>query len=244
MLAPAAAIAGLCAAASLANASVTYFDGVFNPSDWNDFTILGPGNGFSSGVTVAQLPFGGNPGSYRQIDIVLDAQLPGAAVTSLNINNNAFYNPVTQGAISFIDYSEDSLAVLGGGNVQGTGLLIVQNGNYFVQRNPVLVMPFSSHSSWAPNAAPGLVASDLWELLPSGLLDSTSNPDFSAAGGIMQLGFWRGVSSGGFSGGVDNRHAAIDNWRVRIVPTPGTAAVGLIAGTLLAARRRRVNAAE
>lgn len=36
-------------------------------------------------------------------------------------------------------------------------------------------------------------ATDLWEILSSGMLDSTSNPDYSASGGLMQFGFWRGA---------------------------------------------------
>ena len=124
------------------------------------------------------------------------------------------------------------------GNVQGTGLLLVQGGATYVMRSsPALVMPNPSHTNWAPNAASGLVASDFHELTSAGTLVSSSNPDFSAAGGILQLGFWRAGSSGTFVG-MDFRDAGIDNWRVEIVPSPaGTAA--LVAGSLIVIRRRR-----
>ena len=238
MLAPAAAIAGLCAAAHLANANVTYFDGVFNPSDWNTLNIFSPGNGPGSNVANSQILVGGNPNQFRLNVITLDALLPNTAIFNLNINNNAFYDPATQGAITYIDYSEDSIAFNDAGNVQGSGLLIIQNGVHYVQRNPVLVMPFAQFSNWGANPAPGLVASDLWEVDFAGMLDPAANPDSPASGGVMQLGYWRGASSGGGTF-LSVREAGIDNWRVHIVPTPGTAAVGLIAGTLLAARRRR-----
>jgi len=240
-LARIAAAAGIIAAVAIApaaNASVTYSDGVFNPSDWNELNIFGPGNGGGSNVAVSQIPVGGNPNQYRQIVITLDATLPGTSIFNLNINNNAFYNPATQGAVTFIDYSEDSIAFNDAGNVQGSGLLIIQNGALYVQRNPVLVMPFSSFSTWGANAAPGLLAPDLWEVTPSGLLDPTSNPDFSATGGVMQLGFWRGASSGNATF-LGVREAGIDNWNVRIVPSPGSATVAVIAGGLLVSRRRR-----
>jgi hypothetical protein len=78
----------------------------------------------------------------------------------------------------------------------------------------------------------------MWELTSTGVLIASSNPDFSASGGIMQFGFWRGASSGNFVG-TDFRDAGIDNWHVEIVPTPGSASLLLTAGLVGAKRRRR-----
>jgi|GEM_PF-586922 len=220
--------------------SAVYFDGTFTPANWSEINIFGPGNGAQSFVSTQQLPNGGNPTFWRQITISLDAQAPNTAIFNLNLNANAFYNPATQGAITFIDYSEDSIALNDVGNVQSTGLVIVQGGRLYIQRNPVLVMPFVSFSNWAPNSAPGLIASDLWEVDLAGQLDPTSNPDFSAGGGVMQLGFWRGASSG-FATSLSVREAGIDNWFVRIVPAPGAASVFALGATACAVRRRRPN---
>lgn len=225
-------------AASAAHASVSYFDGVFNPSNWNEITITNAG-GAGSVTTASQAIFGGSPNEFRRIDMNLIAGTPGAAVFSLNVNNLASYDPTTQGAVTSIDYSEDSINLLAGsGDGQATGLLIVQNGIIYIQRNPILAMPHPTYADWAQNAAPGLVASDLWEIMGNGLFDSTSNPDFSATGAVMQLGFYRGASSGNFTGQAF-REAGIDNWSVRVVPTPASLGLLAPAGLLAFSRRRR-----
>ena len=232
------AASSLVLLAGSSSASIaTYFDGIFQPSDWNELVITNA-DGIPSTTAVSQSLVGGNSNEFRRINLSLTATAPGGSVWSLSINNNAFYNPSTQGAITFIDYSEDSINFLANsGNGQGTGLLVLQGGSIFVQRNPLLVMPQPAFTNWAPNAAPGLVAADLWELNPNGLLNQFSNPDFSASGGVMQLGFWRGASSGNFVG-TAFREAGIDNWSVRIVPAPASVALLGIAG-LTASRRKR-----
>lgn len=230
--------AALCAGA--AHASFVYSDGTFAPASWTSATLTNA-DGLGSTSIETQILAGGNANEYMRIELNLVALAPGGGVFSLNWNTGAFYDPGTQGAITYIDYSEDSknFQPASTGNIQGTGLLIEQGGKTYIQRNPVLVMPNPTFSDWATNAAPGLVAADLWELSPTGVLNSSSNPDFSAAGGVMQLGFWRGGSSGNFVG-TDFRDAGIDNWRVEIaVPGPGAAGLLLLGGLVPTRRRRR-----
>lgn len=221
-----------------AQGNVVFSDGVFAAASWASTTIVNA-DGVGSTSTQTQILSGGNGNEYMRIELNLVAINPGGAVISLNRNTGAFYNPSTQGVITTIDYSEDSknFQPMSFGDVQGTGLLIEQGGKTFIQRNPVLVMPNPGFADWASNSAPGLVASDLWEVTATGTLISASNPDFSAAGGVMQFGFWRGGSSGSFVG-TDVRDAGIDNWRVVVAPTPGAMAL-LGMGGLCAARRRR-----
>lgn len=232
-------IIGLTCFAGQAHANTTFMDGVFAPATWASSTVTNTGGSGSTSVET-QFLTGGNPNEFMRIDLTLHVNGPDSAVWSLNTNNTAFYNPVSQGAITSINYSEDSrnFAPNNAGNVQGTGLLIVQGGKVFTQRNPVLVMPSPGFSNWAPNSAPGLVAADLWELTNTGTLIFNSNPDFSATGGTMQFGFWRGASSGTTGSGTYFRDAGIDNWRVEIVPSPGAFAVFAVGG-LVAVRRRR-----
>lgn len=216
---------------------VAFSDGVFAPSAWSASTITNA-NGVGSVTTETQFLAGGNPGEYRRIELNLNAIAPGGGVFSLNFNNGAFYDPATQGAVTAINYSEDArnFQPAAGGDIQGGGLLIVQSGSIFIQRTPIFVVPNPAFTDWASQSA-SLLASDLWELSPTGLLDPSTNPDFSASGGVMQLGFWRGGSSGNFVG-TDFRDAGIDNWRVVIVPAP--AGVGVLAvGSLSMMRRRR-----
>lgn len=229
-----AAIAAAALATQAASAAV-YFDGIFNDPDW---TLTGFTNatGVGSFGAAFQMPVGGNPTQYRIIRHNLVVSNPGNGhYTSVHIKPTATYDPSSQGAISYIDYSEDSLNLLNQpGNGQGSGLAILQGGKYYIQRNPILVMPYSGYSTWAANVANGLLATDLYEIDNTGFMNPISNPDFSASGGIMQLGFWRGNSGNGSY----NTECGIDNWNVNIVPSPASIAL-MGMGGLLAARRRR-----
>jgi hypothetical protein len=233
-----AAVLSLLALAGSAHGA-TYFDGVFNGADWALATVTNAA-GVGSGGVGFQVPAGGNPNEYRRIQhsLIVGPPLNGAIFT-FHININANYNPSTQGAITSIDYSEDSInftpdtIVPGAG--QAAGLLIIQNGKYYRQQSPFFVMPYSGFSNWAPNIATGLLAADFAEVTNTGIIMISSNPDFSAAGTNMQLGFWRGNSgNGGY-----NTDCGIDNWRVTIVPAPGAAALLGLSGLMVAGGRRR-----
>lgn len=237
-----ATVAGLALVASASSAqAITFFDGVFNNADWS-LTVITNAAGAGSTVQGLQIPVGGNPLEYRRIrnNLVVASGLPNGGVIGFHMNVNAFYNPGTSGAIANIAYSEDSINFVSNtvvpGNGQGTGLAILQGGRYYRLQNPALVMPFTSFSNWGPNAAPTITAADMAEVDVNGNVNIFSNPDFSAAGGIMQLGFWRG-NSGNSSYNTD---CGIDNWHVDITPVPAPAAAALLGmGGLLAGRRRR-----
>jgi uncharacterized protein (TIGR03382 family) len=224
------------ACVSSAEAAVSFFDGVFNNSDWSLNVITNAAGAGSTSVGF-QVLTGGNPNEYRRIrnnGVVSSAG--NGSVLGLHMNNFAFYTPSSSGAITSIAYSEDSINFLPAqaGNGQGTGLAIIQNGKNYILRTPALVMPASGFTNWAPNAAPSIVASDMWELSGAGILNSSSNPDFTITGSAMQFGFWRGNSANqNFS-----TDCGIDNWSVTIVPTPGSLAL-LGLGGLAAGRRRR-----
>jgi hypothetical protein len=228
---------GAIAVTSLAGSAqaVVFFDGVFNNADWTLTTITNA-NGVGSAANGLQIPVGGNPLQYRRIRHNLVVSGPGGAVIGLHMRNTFSYNP-GGGAISVINYSEDSINFVNqAGNGQGSGLVIFQSGNYYVQRSPILVMPYATFNTWQPNSAPGLIASDFWRIDNSLNLFSGSNPDFSTSGGVMQFGFWRG-NSGNFGYQTD---CGIDNWRVDIVPVPGPAGSAVLAlSGLIACRRRR-----
>lgn len=237
VLASATATLVLAGAATARPAS--YFDGVFNNADWT-MTTINNATGVGSFGQGLQIPVGGNPLEYRRVRHNLLVQNPGnGAIFTFHMNNTAFYDPTTQGAISYIDYSEDSInftpATVVPGNGQGTGLAIFQNGNFYRQQSPILVMPYVTFNTWQPNAAPGLLATDFARVDLAGNIFPGSNPDFSATGSIMQLGFARGNS--GNSG--YNTDCGIDNWHVNIVPTPGAMGLAMAGGVLAVKRRRR-----
>lgn len=227
--------AAIIAAATQAASAAVYFDGIFNDPDWT-LTSFNNATGVGSSGAGFQMPVGGNPIEYRIIRHNLIVTNPGnGQYTGVHIKPTATYDPGSQGAITYIDYSEDSKNFLNqAGNGQGSGLAILQGGRYYVQRNPILVMPYAGFSNWAANISNGLLASDLYEIDIAGNFLPSSNPDFSASGGVMQLGFWRGNSGNGSY----NTECGIDNWHVNIVPAPGAVAL-MGMGGLLATRRRR-----
>lgn len=227
-------IAGMASSAH----AVTFFDGIFNDPDWS-LTVFTNATGVGSTSQGLQVPAGGNPNEYRRVRNQLLVQNPGnGAVIGFHMRAGAFYNPSTQGAITNINYSEDSInfvpTAVVPGNGQGTGVAILQGGTFYRLQNPILVMPFVTHSNWTLNQALGLTAADFAEVTPAGVVLPFSNPDFSISGGVMQFGFWRGNSGNG----PYNTDCGIDNWHVEIVPAPGAAAL-LGLGGLLATRRRR-----
>lgn len=229
------AVVGMVGCVSSAMA-ITFFDGIFNNPDWS-LTHITNASGVGSSQVGFQVLTGGNPNEYRRIrnQLVVGSAGNGAS-TGIHLNNTAFYNP-SAGAITSINYSEDSINFVPTqpGNGQGSGLAIFQSGRYYIQRTPTLVMPGATFSTWQPNPAPGLVASDLWEISLTGILTSSSNPDFSTSGGVMQFGFWRGNSANQNI----NTECGIDNWSVTLVPSPGSLAlVGM--GGVAAMRRRRL----
>ena len=229
------AVLALAASAGLAsNASaVVFFDGVFNNADWSLTTTLNT-NAAGSSAFGLQFLTGGNPNEYRRIRNQLTVSSPTGILHGFHMNVTAFYDPSNQGAIASIDYSEDSINFVNApGNGQGSGLAIIQNGRLY-RTSAALIMPFSSFSTWQPNAQPGLTPASFWEVDPSTGMVIAGSPDFSASGTVMQLGFWRGNSNNGSI----NTECGIDNWHVDIIPAPGaTALLGL--GGLVALRRRR-----
>lgn len=228
---------GISALAAQSQA-VVFFDGVFNNSDWSLTTITNAG-GAGSIVGAFQMPVGGNPNQYRIIRNFLSINGANSAVVGVHMNNFAFYNPGS-GAITQINYSEDSKNFVNqGGNGQGSGCVIVQGGRTYLQRNPILVMPYSGYSNWTANPAGGLVASDFYEIDIAGNIFAGNNPDFSISGGVMQFGFWRGNSSGNVTSGTFNTECGIDNWRVEVIPSPSGAAALAGAGLFAMRRRRR-----
>lgn len=230
-------VCGAIAAASLAGSAqaVVFFDGIFNNSDWSLVGVTNA-NGAGSSTVGFQVLSGGNPNEYRRVRNNLVVSGSNGASIGLHMRGTYTYNPGAA-AISTINYSEDSINFINQpGNGQGSGCVIFQSGKYYIQRNPILVMPYATYNTWQSNSAPGLVASDFWELTLSGNLISSNNPDFSTSGGIMQFGFWRGNSANSSI----QTECGIDNWRVEIIPVPAPAGAGALAmAGLIACRRRR-----
>lgn len=226
------AVVAIVALAGAAQAVTIFSDGVFNNPDWT-LTTYNNATGVGSTAQAFQVLSGGNPNEFREIRHQLAVINPGnGAIFTFHMNNLSFYTPSSQGAISYIDYSEDDKNFVNqGGNGQGSGLAIYQNGKFYRQQTPMLVMPYVPYSVWTNNSATGLLPTSFAEVTNAGVVNLASYPDFSATGTVMQFGFHRGNSgNSGYS-----TDTGIDNWNVKIVPEPSTLAllcaggVGLLA---------------
>lgn len=222
---------GLTALASSAGASLTFQDGTFLDSDWTMQTFT-TASGTASSAQASQVASGGNGGSYRSVTHQMVVSGPYALILSVHLSQSAFWDPSTQGGFASINYTEDSLNIQA---LMGTGLAILQDGKHYLLRNPGLLY---TQSSWGTTSRTGIVASDMYLIDSNGNLDASQNPNFSASGGVMQFGFWRGNGSGSTSSGTYTYQVGIDNWGVGIVvPSPGALALVGMAAMLVSRRR-------
>lgn len=184
-----------CAVPTSHGATVVFFDSEFPDEAWEAsiFWTLGAGGT----VEVWQAATQGNPGAYRVVrNTVFDAP-PYAAVAGFHRHLASTYNPALGGIVT-IDYAEDAIMLAGGGQGQGAGPALRQDGQIYI--GPIFITP---ETSWTTHQLVGLTELDFHL---AGQPDV--HPDFSAAGGLIKFGFVRQNStySGGYTilGGIDN----------------------------------------
>ena len=207
------------AIASAVNAdTVTFSDGTFNSGDWS-LNVLGNGT-----ATATQMTSGGNPGAFRQVTDNVD----GIAMGAFQFKNGAVYNPSTQGAILSLDYSEDGIILAGSGNF-GAGGALMQNG-----------VLYSSPSSFSDTSWTHRSFTNKDQVFFQRFFNQSGpgTPDFSATGGPITFGFWRGAAEGTYS-----ITSGIDNWSVTLhnnsVPEPAGLALAALPAIALIRRRTR-----
>ncbi len=197
---------------------VGHFDGTFAGTDWV-LSVLTSGNGGST--PTSQETTGGNPGAFRRMVMTVQAA-PDSTTRSavIGFHRNAIYSPASQGAVAWIDYSEDGLLLSGAGEGQRSGPGIRQGDKVFVLGAHLS----TSETTWTSKQRRNLVASDfVWASMGQpDPLDHSVHPDFSAAGAPMELGYFRSLVTplGGASATVD---AGIDNWSFVVVASAGRA---------------------
>ena len=193
--------ASLLLLATTAFADVTFSDNTFNNGTWTLTSVqVGGGGSTSAGQQVA----GGNPGSFRQITNTVNA-VANSYIYGVHLNTTATYTPATDGAISTIDYAEDSLLISGFGSGQATGPALQQGGN-----NYVLITALSTPNfAWTHHSAAGLGATAFGQLTTSGV-NTNNHPDFSCSGSLIVFGFFRDNSTPSASGYT--QVGGIDNW--------------------------------
>jgi len=189
-----------------AAAAATFSDTQFVPADWTTTVeVLNLGGT----VTPSQVATGGNTGAFRRINNNL-ASAAGQGfsntVMGFHAKAGATWNPSTQGAIGSLDYAEDAFRFSGSG-VQANGIALRQGGVIFY--GPSSVTP-STVGVWQGYSWLGILPTQ-FDALAAGV----QNPDFSATGGLIEFGFFRGNSTS-VGGGGGTVSGGIDNWQVTV----------------------------
>ena len=201
----------IVAGPSLLRADATFSDGTFTNSNWTVSTISSGGGGMID--FAGQVSSGGNPASYRRVDLTVNSG--SSAIFAINLSTISIYNPQTQGAITTVDYSEDSIAFTA--RSQSSGFCLLQNGTIYFAN----ALSYFPTATWTTHSVTGQHFSDFLDF------DGNSSPDFSANGAPIEFGFWREISAGG--GNSFSSSTGIDNWTVMVHSVPEPATIGLIA---------------
>jgi len=187
-------------------ATFTYSDSTFKNDEWELTTynyVLG------GTVSATQIGSGGIGGEFRRIVNTVNQTVgsQNSTIVGFHIWNGETYSPKTQGAITSVDYSENSIMFYGSGQGQGAGLALKQNGNLYW--GSYFITP---ERSWTRKTLTNLVESD-FRLIS----DRSKHPDFSENGADIQWGFARGNTSLNTSRNSGYTIVGgIDNWSVTI----------------------------
>lgn len=153
---------------------------------------------------------GGRPGAYRKLVFQLapEAATGGVAYTSVA----GAYDPPTQGAVSFIDYSEDGISLdTRSSVVTQSAMLLEQAGREYIATPPDAFPRLATAWQVSQNT-PGLRAQDFTLLGGPPCNAGESCPDFSSGGAPMRFGYWR-LSAGPRGAAIAH---GIDNWKVTV----------------------------
>lgn len=217
----------LIAALALPAATVTFADDFESPNPGANWTTATTFNDNLTGThTSNYLLTTGNPNQWAQT--THDLPTAGSQYVSAYLLNGT-YNPSTQGAILFANFTLDTIRQIATGSLQ-IRTVIFQNGIYYGGNN------LSASTAWSTQSTGNVGAGTFTR--PFFPLES---PDFSETGTPLQVGYL--ISSNNYFGTTNTPIAGIDNFNATfttVVPEPGT--LSLLGGALLVAaglRRRR-----
>jgi hypothetical protein len=176
----------------------------FDDGQWEE-VVQTFGAGGSGGA--GRLHFNGQAfAAYRQVTVDVSNAGSGSAaqVAVFSIKQGATYFPSTDGAILWIDHSEESIHQQGGTS-QYSAPAIRQNGKLYtlVPGGGAFAV---SESVWTRHTLTNL-RQDAFRTIAS----PADHPDFSTNGGRIEVGFMRVVAVPAGGNGVTVR-AGIDNW--------------------------------
>ena len=245
-------VVGFMTAASVHAALITFTDNTFTPANYSSTTFVNDTSSTPVAITFGQSAGTGNPAPSWQVKFV---QAPRSTL-NLNssmqgfINSTFLYNPLVNGAILGLSFSNNRFVDLGAtlnpGVSVNSRILIKQGSNYFID---VFVDP-QIRQAWYTSATSLQTAANfnLYDFATD-ITNAAVHPDFSAAGGLINFGFASRLSAGGFpagtlpdSGGIygfDNLSISLTT-QPRSVPEPVTLALlGLGLAGLAFGRRKQ-----
>lgn len=189
-----------------ATPGLVFKDGDFQPANWTVSTIAGP-NPIAPVHIEERIESGGNPGAFRKMvfDIPQDARI--AFVVYLS---PSAYDPVSQGAVSAIDYAEDCITPQRSGTEFVVSKLVLQQGTR------TYVSPATEACKEAVWNAVGLrdsLRAEDFQLIDGPACGAgESCPDFSTIASSMRFGYLRTAYG---EPGQFITHG-IDNWKVTV----------------------------
>jgi hypothetical protein len=169
---------------------VSFADGTFSPGDYSQVFYVNDASTPPVTITTGQSLGNGNPAPDWQVRFT-QPRSPNLINSIQGFINTTFqYNPSLQGAIDTIDFSNDRFVEFGQtlNPLISTfsRVLLLQGGKYYLA---AFADPFA-RGSWFTSSTTGLVDTSFNELdFVTGVTDSTSHPDFSATGGLVEFGF-------------------------------------------------------
>ena len=189
---------------------LTYQDGDFPESAWAVTTVAVPSQNGPTAST-SRAPTGGNPDAFRTAAYSLP--ITPSSVRVFYTALSAAYDPAIEGAIYFIDFTEDCISGSSSGLLSYTAPMIEQAGRRFVATKSA---KYCVATSWT-SVRRSSVDAGAFELVDGpACAASESCPDFSGSGALIRLGLVGGADlTGGLVPPVQTSHG-FDNWKVTV----------------------------
>lgn len=191
------------------SADVTFYDGNFDPGDWNSSKEFGNGT-----ISANLITAGGNPDEYLRVNHENFTE----HIVAYHFCSWAVYDPQTS-PIQRIEWLQDEMAIQ---NLYGIGVAfsvaIEQNGIKYAAFGQFV----NNSSSWATYTSPEdeYIAANFWNYPYN-----TGHPDFSSNGAPITFGF---CTTNNNTDVFASRSAGFDNWSVTIVTVPEPATLLLL----------------
>ncbi len=213
---------------SLAASAETISDTELLVTSWSVAYVA---SGFGGGASSVRVSSGGNPDSMRRISFAVNAAPNGSTqsiIFAVHLRIGYIYNPATRGPLASFSLSEDVKRLDAVSNPQWTGVLLRQDGVYYISRGA----DTGGFNIWLPKSAGPYAAQDFVAIDTGDFVDGveeTVHPNFTATGSPIEVGFYRALASG-IGGSVKSADFGLDNLVITITPAAPPACIGDLNG--------------